>query len=69
MNGIELAHVIRKRWPPTILVISSGNSFPVAYSLPTKATFLPKPYEENALAGVVHLIAGQLGDTGSAAYP
>jgi CheY-like chemotaxis protein len=26
MDGIELAHVIRKRWPPTILVVSSGTA-------------------------------------------
>ena len=61
MDGIQLAHVIRKRWPPPILVISSGNSFPAAYALPPKATFVSKPYEADALATVVQSIAGQLG--------
>jgi CheY-like chemotaxis protein len=60
MDGIELAHVIRKRWPPTILVVSSGNSFPAAYALPSQTTFLPKPYGDGALAETVRSIMGQL---------
>ena len=61
MDGMELAHLIRKRWPPTILVISSGRGgSPEA--LPAKATFLPKPYEEGALFDVVGSISRQLGD-------
>ena len=67
MDGIELAHVIRKRWPPTILVVSSGHSRPAASALPSKTTFLAKPYQESALADVVHSISGQLRDTGSGA--
>jgi two-component system, response regulator PdtaR len=54
MKGIELAHVIRKRWPPTILVVSSEHS------LPSEASFLNKPYEEGALAKMVQAIARQL---------
>lgn len=61
MDGIQLAHVIRKRRPPTILVVSSGNSFPAAYALPSQTTFLSKPYEAEALTRVVQSIAGQLG--------
>lgn len=64
MDGIELAHVIRERWPPTILVVSSGHSFPAAHALPLKATFLPKPYPEGALSKVVQSIVGQLEDAG-----
>ena len=60
MDGIELAHVVRERWPPTILVVSSGHSFPAAYALPERATFLPKPYPEGALDKVVRWISGQL---------
>ena len=60
MDGMQLAHVIRKRWPPTILVISSGHSFPAAYALPSKATFLPKPYDDGAPANAVLSISSQL---------
>jgi CheY-like chemotaxis protein len=61
MDGIQLAHVIRKRWPPTILVVSSGNSFPGAYTLPPQTAFIPKPYGDGALSAVVQSITGQLG--------
>jgi CheY-like chemotaxis protein len=64
MDGIELAHVIRKRWPPTILVVSSGHSAPSAGMLPSETTFLPKPYPEGALAKVVQTISGQFGCVG-----
>jgi CheY-like chemotaxis protein len=66
MDGIQLAHVIRKRWPPTILVVSSGHSFPASYALPSKATFLAKPYSDGALANAVQSISGQLSDSAQA---
>ena len=61
MDGLQLAHVIRKRWPPTILVVSSGHSFPAAYAMPSQATFLAKPYGDGALSRMVQSIASQLG--------
>jgi CheY-like chemotaxis protein len=67
MDGIQLAHVIRKRWPPTILVVSSGHSAPSPDMLPSATTFLPKPYPDGALAKVVQMICGQLGAAGSGA--
>jgi CheY-like chemotaxis protein len=61
MDGLQLAHVIRKRWPPTILIVSSENSFPSAYALPPHTTFIPKPYDDGALTAVVQSITSQLG--------
>jgi two-component system, response regulator PdtaR len=43
MDGLELAHLIRKRWPPTTIVICSGNARPSAEDMPTDAVFLSKP--------------------------
>lgn len=60
MDGIQLAHAIRERWPPTILVVSSGHCLPAADALPEKATFLPKPYLEGALDKVVQSVIGQI---------
>jgi CheY-like chemotaxis protein len=60
MDGIELAHVVRQRWLQTILVVSSGHTFPAGYAFPSNTTFLPKPYSEGALGKVVHSISGQL---------
>lgn len=43
MNGIELAHLVRDRWPPTVIVICSGNVRPPQNELPANVVFLPKP--------------------------
>ena len=61
MDGLQLAHVIRKRWPPTIIVVSSENSFPAAYALPSQTTFLTKPYGDGAVAAIARSISNQLG--------
>lgn len=44
MDGIGLAHHVRDRWPPTIIVICSGNEPPPAESLPSKVRFVSKPF-------------------------
>lgn len=38
MDGLELARYVRKRWPPTIVVISSGKVAPKPVEMPR---FLP----------------------------
>src|ERR1700704_4477290 len=48
MDGIELAPHVRHRWPPTILLVTSGR---IPYcALPAKAQFLEKPYLDGSLA-------------------
>jgi len=44
MDGVALAHYVRRRWPPTILYVSSGRVALDAIRLPSKAEFVPKPY-------------------------
>lgn len=44
MNGIGLARAVSARWPPVIVVITSGMNRPTATDLPSGATFIPKPY-------------------------
>jgi CheY-like chemotaxis protein len=55
MDGLELAHLIRERWPPTILIVSSGRQYPAPDALPPAARFIPKPYWGNTLAEVVQM--------------
>lgn len=43
MDGLALAHYVRDRWPPTIIVICSGNLRPLDHELPKDTIFLPKP--------------------------
>lgn len=43
MDGIALAHFVRDRWPPTVIVICSANNPPNPSDLPQNTTFIAKP--------------------------
>jgi DNA-binding NtrC family response regulator len=45
MDGIRLAHHIRDRYPPTLLIVASGAIRPTANDLPPGALFFPKPFD------------------------
>ena len=44
LDGLRLAHVIRDRWPPIHLLVTSGLNAPREEDFPSKAQFLRKPY-------------------------
>src|ERR1044071_1119629 len=44
MDGIRLARVIRSRWPPVALIVTSGQTTVLENDLPTGGRFLRKPY-------------------------
>lgn len=44
LDGLRLAAVIRDRWPPVRLLITSGQVNPPDDDLPSGARFIPKPY-------------------------
>ena len=44
MDGLRLAAVVRDRWPPIALLITSGQLHPPSTDMPAGARFLPKPY-------------------------
>lgn len=44
MDGLRLAAVVRDRWPPVALLITSGQVRPPADDMPTGAHFIAKPY-------------------------
>ncbi|MCS3898416.1 CheY-like chemotaxis protein [Bradyrhizobium japonicum USDA 38] len=48
-DGLRLAHMVRERWPPVGLVVTSGRVFPAENELPVGGTFLPKPYSSETL--------------------
>lgn len=50
MNGMGLARAVAQRWPPMIIVITSGMNQPSDADLPVGATFVPKPYVPEQLA-------------------
>ena len=53
MDGIALAQYVRKRWPPTIIVVSSGKAQAAADVLREDITFVAKPYEDRHLSEVI----------------
>jgi DNA-binding NtrC family response regulator len=62
MDGLELAHYVRHRWPPTILVVGSGRIHPSAEAMPSNAAFIPKPYGEGTIAQVARGILGKIAE-------
>jgi CheY-like chemotaxis protein len=60
MDGIALAHHIRQRWPPTILVVSSGNRAPHPSELPQDTEFLAKPVGKSSLDKLLQNIERKL---------
>ena len=49
MDGIELIHYIRNRWPPVELIIVSGKTMIAPSELPPGVKFFPKPYRETTI--------------------
>lgn len=58
VDGLELARVVRDRWPPIKLLVSSGRVVIRTEDLPAASLFLPKPYQ----AKQVHTMLQQLLD-------
>jgi CheY-like chemotaxis protein len=50
MNGLKLAHAVRRRWPPVELLVTSAFGDIKAEDLPERGRFLAKPYDVAALS-------------------
>jgi CheY-like chemotaxis protein len=44
MDGLRLASVVRNRWPPVALIVTSGQTNVLESDLPTGGRFFKKPY-------------------------
>jgi CheY-like chemotaxis protein len=53
MDGLSLAKVIRDRWPPVALLVTSGKRTVVESELPNGGRFLPKPYLPSEIQAVL----------------
>ncbi|WP_260929286.1 response regulator [Novosphingobium sp. 9] len=49
MDGIRLAHFIRDRYPPTILIVASGAVKSNMADLPDHSMFVTKPFDPRAV--------------------
>ena len=61
MDGLTLAHYVRHRWPPTILLVGSGRAVLDTGALPSKGRFVRKPYSSGNLAEAVLGALSQIG--------
>jgi len=53
MDGLKLLALVRERWPPVRVIVTSGKKRPTRDMLMDEGWFLPKPY---TTAGVVAVI-------------
>jgi CheY-like chemotaxis protein len=58
MDGIRLSSIVRHRWPPIQIIVTSGKARPLADALPAGSKFLTKPYSPVTVAlEIRHLLA------------
>jgi CheY-like chemotaxis protein len=58
MDGVALARIVRERWPPTIIVVCSGNANEAAAL--ADIHILDKPYLPDHVQMVLEAVATQL---------
>jgi DNA-binding response OmpR family regulator len=57
MDGLKLSAVVRDRWPPVRIIVTSGKQVPSPGLLPAGSQFMPKPY---TTAGVLDAVRTML---------
>ena len=53
MDGIRLAHCVRHRWPPILLIVVSGRVSAPDGELPPGSRFFTKPYDDAKLVATM----------------
>ncbi|HVO03837.1 MAG TPA: response regulator [Candidatus Cybelea sp.] len=59
MDGLELAVMIRDRWPPIEIIITSGVRGPKDADLPARARFFAKPYSADHVTTAIRTLVEQ----------
>lgn len=54
MDGLLLAKLVRGRWPPIKIIITSGMHSFTKDDLPVVGRFIPKPYDPLFIASAIH---------------
>ncbi len=57
MDGLKLAHAVRKRWPPIELIVTSGYFDLCDADMPERVRFFPKPYSDREIVSTLHHLA------------
>jgi CheY-like chemotaxis protein len=57
LDGMKLAALVRDRWPPIEIILTSGYFVPKPADLPARCLFFPKPYRENEVVAAMRKFA------------
>jgi CheY-like chemotaxis protein len=74
IDGIQLSHAIRGKWPPIHLIVTSGLNAPAQGRLPANSRFIGKPYTAELVAAALRALfdlnpgPGQLTHVGFGRY-
>ncbi|MGW5837842.1 response regulator [Methylorubrum extorquens] len=60
MDGLKLAHAVRKRWPPVSIMVTSGRRKVTKEDLPENGLFFAKPYPPDDIVKALNGIAAQI---------
>lgn len=60
MDGVELAALIRDRWPPIEVLITSAGPAPDTSIMPQRAVFMPKPLDRERLLDVLRKMSNSI---------
>jgi len=52
-NGLMLAALVRDRWPPIGILITSGKLSVADIDMPVRSEFVSKPYRADAVAAMI----------------
>lgn len=54
LDGMRLADLVRDRWPRIDVIVTSGEIAPGERPMPSGGVFIPKPYDPEKLAHLMH---------------
>ena len=60
MDGMRLARMVRDRWPPIHLIVTSGCISPNTVDLPAGGRFIRKPYDPRHVIATLRELLGQI---------
>jgi CheY-like chemotaxis protein len=58
MDGLKLARVVREKWPPVVLIVTSGKRNLANTDLPARGRFVGKPYDARQVTDAIRAFVG-----------
>jgi DNA-binding NtrC family response regulator len=58
MDGLDLAHMVRERWPAIRIIITSSKVWLTTNNFPTGSRFVPKPYRAQVMISEIRSLIG-----------